>query len=156
MIRPEIGKRRYQTRLRPVSGWPDLTALIDVLFLTLIFFFLSSSFVRVSGISVELPRVSPSSVASLEKFIISITPDNGTNSKCLIYFNDQPVSRESLKQQLNEVRGRSRNASVVIRADRRVPFETVAEVIALAESARLSSFIAVNPPSERREAVFGQ
>ncbi len=155
MIRTEIGKRRYQTRLRPLSGWPELTALIDVLFLTLIFFFLSSSFVQVSGISVELPRVQSSSVASLEKFIISIAPGNGT-AKCLIYFNDQPMNMETLKQQLNEVRGRSKNASVVIRPDRRVDFETVAEIMALAESAKLSSFIAVNPPTERRETVFEQ
>ena len=154
MIRHEIGRRRYQTRLKPLSGWPELTALVDILFLVLIFFFLSSSFVRVSGISVNLPRVRTSGVADLEKYIVTLAP--GPDGKPLLYFNDQPVSRESLKQQLNEVRGRSRNASVVIRADRRVPFETVAEVIALAESARLSSFIAVNPPSERREAVFGQ
>ena len=155
MIRPEIGNRRYRTRLRPLSGWPELTALIDVLFLTLIFFFLSSSFVRVSGISVELPRVRSTNIASLEKFIISIVPGPAP-SRCLIYFNDQPVTLEGLKPQLSGIRGRAKTASVVIRPDRRVDFEVVAKVMALAESAGLASFIAVNPPSAPREAVFGQ
>lgn len=32
--------RRYRSRLRPFSGRPDLIALIDILFLALIFFML--------------------------------------------------------------------------------------------------------------------
>ena len=47
-------------------------------------------------------------------------------------------------------------ASVIIRADQRVAFETVAEVMAMAEAAKLSSFLAVMPPSARQETVFGQ
>ena len=62
MIRHEIGRRRYQTRLKPLSGWPELTALVDILFLVLIFFFLSSSFVRVSGISVNDPVITSEGV----------------------------------------------------------------------------------------------
>ena len=69
MNNPSIGDRRYKPRLRPKSGWPELTALIDVMFLVMLFLFLSSSFVRVSGIRVNPPRVRPSSVADLEKFV---------------------------------------------------------------------------------------
>ena len=74
MIRTDIGRRRYCTRLKPLSGWPGVTALVDIFFLALIFFFLSGSFVRVSGISVELPRVRPSNIADMEKFVVTITP----------------------------------------------------------------------------------
>ena len=66
-----------------------------------------------------------------------------------------PVLAE-LKQRFGEVRGRSQTASVIIRADQRVSFEMVAEVMAMAEAAKLSSFLAVMPPSERQETVFGQ
>ncbi|UKI33820.1 MAG: hypothetical protein L6W00_10595 [Lentisphaeria bacterium] len=74
MIRTDIGRRRYRTRLKPLSGWPEVIALVDIFFLALIFFFLSGSFVRVSGISVELPRVRPSNIADMEKFVVTITP----------------------------------------------------------------------------------
>ncbi len=156
MIRTDIGRRRYRTRLKPLSGWPEVIALVDIFFLALIFFFLSGSFVRVSGISVELPRVRPSNIADMEKFVVTITPPASAGGECLLYFNDQPVTPELLKQRFGEVRGRSQTASVIIRADQRVSFETVAEVMAMAEAAKLSSFLAVMPPSERQETVFGQ
>ena len=70
---PSIGARRYKPGLKPKSGWPELTALIDVLFLVLLFLFLSSSFVRVTGIRVNPPRVRPSSFADLERFVVTIT-----------------------------------------------------------------------------------
>ena len=54
---PSIGARRYKPGLKPKSGWPELTALIDVLFLVLLFLFLSSSFVRVTGIRVNPPQI---------------------------------------------------------------------------------------------------
>ena len=31
-----IGRRRYAPTLKPKRGWPELTALIDVLFLVLL------------------------------------------------------------------------------------------------------------------------
>ena len=35
--RTVLGARRFQTRLKPVSGWPPLVALIDLMFLLLLF-----------------------------------------------------------------------------------------------------------------------
>ena len=64
----KFGSRRYAPKLKPKTGWPELTALIDVLFLSLLFFALSGSFVRVSGIGVELPRMEAPNVADVERF----------------------------------------------------------------------------------------
>lgn len=147
------GFRRYRSRLKPLSGRPDLTALIDVMFLMLIFFMLSSSFVQVSGIRVDLPRVNSSSSADIEKFIVAAEYSPRGSQ---IYFNDQPVDWEMLKEKLAEVSGLSKSATVVIRADRRVPFEVVAEIMALAEKARLSTFIAVMPQQLKPDAIFSR
>ena len=148
-----IGARRYRTRLQPLSGRPDLTPLVDVMFLALIFFMISSSFVQVSGIRVDLPQANASTVADIEKFIISIA---WSEKESLVYFNDQQVSWENLKEKLAEVSGMSKTATVVIRADSRIPFETVARVMTLAERAGLASFIAVMPQKLKPDAVFSQ
>lgn len=158
MRKSAIGQRRYQTRLKPVSGWPALTALIDVMFLLLLFFFLSASFVRVSGISVELPRVRPTNIADMERYIISVVPADPQQPEkgCLVYFNDRPMTVEALKQELNLVHGRSRTASIIILADRRAPHGAVTEIMAIAESSQLASFIVVTPPGQKPETVFIQ
>ena len=146
--------RRYRTRLRLLSGWPELTALIDILFLALLVFVISSSFVRVSGISVELPRLSAPDTAVLERYIVTITPPDLEHSQGTIYYRDRPVTHDELRQSLNELHDRSKQASVVIRADRRVPFSEVAAVMAIAETAQLPSFIAVLSSDVRRGASF--
>ena len=38
MNAPSFGERRYRTRLKYFSGWAELTALVDILFLPLLFF----------------------------------------------------------------------------------------------------------------------
>lgn len=152
-FRPFRTVRRYRSRLRPLTGRPDLTALIDVMFLMLIFFMLSSSFVQVSGIRVDLPRVNASSTADIEKFIVAVSHAGGRNQ---IYFNDRPVDWEMLKENLAAVSGLSQSATVVIRADRQVPFEVVTQIMALAERARLASFIAVMPEQLKPDTTFSR
>ena len=44
-----FGQRRYRTRLEYRRGWPELTALADILFLSLMFFGIASSFGRRAG-----------------------------------------------------------------------------------------------------------
>ncbi|MBR1967293.1 MAG: biopolymer transporter ExbD [Lentisphaeria bacterium] len=143
--------RRYRSKLPMLSGRPDLTPLIDVLFLSLIFFMLSSSFVKMYGIKVEIPKVGPTRYSSVEKYIISVVR---SNERDLIYFKDEELSLNDLAERLADLAADSPNSTVVICADGGVPFELVANIMAMAERARLASFIAVNGESLRKEAVF--
>ena len=143
--------RRFRSKLQMLSGRPDLTPLIDVLFLSLIFFMLSSSFVKMYGIKVEIPKVGPTRYSSVEKYIISVVR---SNNRDLIYFKDEELSLNDLAERLAGLAESNPNSTVVICADGGVPFELVANIMAMAERARLASFIAVNGESLRKEAVF--
>lgn len=143
--------RKYRSKLAMLSGRPDLTPLIDVLFLSLIFFMLSSSFVKMYGIKVEIPKVGPTNYSSVEKYIISIVR---SSERSLIYFRDEEVALNALAEKLADLAAENPNCTVVICADGGVPFELVANVMAMAERARLASFIAVNGESSRKDAVF--
>ena len=100
IARTALGSRHFQTRLKPVSGWPPLVALIDLMFLLLLFFVLATSFVRVSGIQVDLPRVQGGSVVDMERYVVTVVPSDrkDLNKPALVYFNDRPVTLEQLKQ----------------------------------------------------------
>lgn len=146
---------RYRPRLKPLSGLPLLTPLVDIFFLSLIFFMISSSFVQISGIRVELPRVTTSTTAGLEKFIVTLSQSEGGVK---IYFNDEEVvDWETLKEKLANVRGsvKSPHATIVIRSDRDIPMEAVVRVMSFAGTAQLDSMIAVMPETGKKEAVFG-
>lgn len=149
-----VKRRRYRTRLKYFSKWPELTALIDVLFITLLFFSLTCSFIRIPGVGVELPRLAAPEVVELERFVVSITPPSRNDGSCKFYFKDQEMTLDGLKQAFHDIPEGSSKRSIVICADRRVPFDTVAQVMATAEAAKLPSFIAVMPPEMRNDVVI--
>ena len=148
-----FGERRYRTNLRPFSGWPELTALADILFLALLFFILASASVQVSGVGVSLPKVNVQHTAVLARYVVSLTPaapEIGLGGN--IYFRDRLMSADELRKELSVLHDHDRNATVIIRADRNVPFERVAEVMSIVGAAKLSSFIAVTRPEEKPSA----
>lgn len=149
-----IGNRRYRPRLRPRHGWPEVTALIDIFFLALMFFVLSGNSAKVSAISVDLPRSSHSRIMQVEKNVISLVP-NGSGAGYIIYFQEQPVDMLSLAGELQKMRSQRYRPAVIIRADRRISFDAVAEVMELAENSGIACLLAT-VPEERQDAKFEQ
>lgn len=98
----------------------DMTPVIDVIFLLLIFFMLSSSFTFQSGIHVKLPKAVTSDVIKEENFTISITSEN------IIYFNGKVTSLIDLKQRLQSAD--QKDIPVMIRADRRSSMGRIVDV----------------------------
>ena len=94
----------------------NLTSLIDVVLLLLVFFMVSTSFVREAEISLRLPEATgePSFAEETENLAISVTA-NGT-----YLVNDRPlVNSESktLRAAIIKLIGEKRDMPVVIRAD---------------------------------------
>lgn len=133
-------------------GWPDLTPLVDVLFLLLIFFMISSSFVQVSGVKVDLPKVGSTNTLGVEKFILTVVK---TGNHWEINFNDQVItSWDSLKEKLAEVSAVSTTGTVILEADRDIPFEVISHIMVLAEKSALSVFIATLPTKQKSDTTF--
>ncbi|MDD5727305.1 MAG: biopolymer transporter ExbD [Victivallales bacterium] len=143
--------RSFKPALTYLSGRPDLTPMVDVLFLLLIFFMIGSSFVQVSGIKVDLPSTVTTKNLGIEKFVIKLARGENRN---LIYFNEKEVSWEQLKQRLAEVRNFSSSGTVIICADRLIPFGVVARLMALAENANVAAIIATTPQQKQQETEF--
>lgn len=141
----------FKTRLIQLSGRPDLTPMVDVLFLLLIFFMIGSSFVQVSGVKVDLPKTAVTKNLGIEKFVITLARGENKN---LIYFNEKEISWKQLKQRLAEVRNFSASGTVIIRADRLIPFGVVARLMALAENANVAAIIATTPQQKQEETEF--
>ena len=111
----------------------NLTPLIDVVFLLLIFFMVSTTFQKESEISLQLPRASaepPENVS--ERLEIVIDAAGG------FYINDQELLKRdvgSLQTALYELAGGDRELPVTIRADAQTPHQAV--VTAMDAAARL-------------------
>ncbi len=107
----------------------DLTPLIDVVFQLLIFFLLTTSFIRHKTIEVELPtadtaaiRVEPNMV-----LVVTVTRDGrvATGDKVL----DIEQVEDLFRQTREYAASRRTEPTVLLRADRAVPHGTVVRVM---------------------------
>jgi biopolymer transport protein ExbD len=102
----------------------DLTPLIDVVFLLLIFFMVSTTFTRESHLQVELPQASgnPAPPAEVEQIDVVISADGQ------YLLNDKPLvnnRRETLERGIRELANADRSLPFIITADARTPHEFV-------------------------------
>lgn len=101
----------------------NITPLIDVVFLLLIFFMVSTTFQRESEITIELPE-SSGEVAESEKKVIEISIDNQGR-----YFVNQRRIKDSdiktLKQAITLTRGETKEPKLIISADKMTPHQAV-------------------------------
>lgn len=127
--------------LRPQGdNEPDLnlTPLIDVVFLLLIFFMVSTTFNRESEIQIDLPESSEHAIESSEEAIeitIDIDGQYYINKQRLV--NTQSVT---LKRALKDAMGDRKDPPVVIVADRQVPYQAVVTVWDVAAQLGINRF----------------
>lgn len=146
----KLGTRRYTTRLKMFSGWPAMIALVDIFFLLLWFFAQSSSYTRFSGIRVELPAGKAPSVVDISQYIISIMPGNTQWGEWKVYFRNRPVELSQLQEELTKLPARPAPV-VAILADRRAPYEIVAQVMAMVGNVGINCFLPVMPAEYRKQ-----
>lgn len=101
----------------------NITPLIDVVFLLLIFFMVSTTFQRESEITIELPE-SSGDVAESEKKVIEISIDSQGR-----YFVNQRRIKDSdiktLKKAITITRGDVKEPKLIISADKMTPHQAV-------------------------------
>ncbi len=115
----------------------SMSSMTDIIFLLLIFFMLTASFITPSGLPVNLPS-SRSSEIVMQKISVTIT-DN------LTYFvNNKKVSRGSLENTLKENLNGSEGI-VVLHCDASVPVERLVEVAGIATALKAKVSIATKP-----------
>lgn len=115
----------------------SMSSMTDVIFLLLIFFMLTSSFITPSGLPVNLPTSKSSNIV-MQKISVTITED-------LKYYVDDanvPLNRleSTLKAELNGQEG-----VVVLHCDKSVPVEHLVNVASIATKLEAKISLATKP-----------
>ena len=143
---PNEAPVQVKTKLKIFSGLPSLVLYFCVFFILLVFFMLSSNFVPLRGIEVNLPRTGGRLTYTSRNFVVTIDKDSR------IYFNDAVVKDSGeLKRQLSETLNtrefRADKERIIIRCDVNAQLSRVAEVLSVAEELNVSAlFMSAGPP----------
>ena len=100
----------------------NIAPLIDMVFILLIFFLVTTSFVKESGVTVQRP-VAQSAQEQKTTLIIGITPENR------VYMEGKPVDVRSVQGQVQGFALQNPGANVVIAADRDSRSGTIIQVL---------------------------
>ena len=115
----------------------SMSSMTDIIFLLLIFFMLTSSFITPSGLSVNLPSSETSDIV-MQEVTVSVTKD------LQFSVNDQLVTREQLKSVLTPLL-EGKKGQVVLHLDKEVPVEYLVEIGGIAAGLGANVSIATKP-----------
>jgi len=115
----------------------SMSSMTDIVFLLLIFFMLTSSFITPSGLPVNLPSAA-SSALSMQKNSVTITAD------LKYYINTREVSLNSLESELKR-EGIEDNGSLAIHVDETVASKYLIKVAGIAAKLKQKVTVVTKP-----------
>ncbi len=126
----------------PIAARLEITALIDVVFLLILFFMLSSTFTVQNAINIEMPQAQGENTFDQRTLSVSLLPaPGGFDGRGDVYLNNEAVSSlDDLGQKLAELQRAHPDTLVLIRPDARVESARLLEVLGAARAAGVSRY----------------
>ncbi len=101
----------------------DLTPMLDIVFIMLIFFVVTTSFVHESGVEVNRPQARTARPQAHGNILVAIRPE-GT-----VWVDRHPVDIRALRAAIERLRAENPDARVVIQGDRAAPIGLLVRVM---------------------------
>lgn len=106
-----------------------LTSLIDIVFLLLIYFLLTTNFLVEEGIKIALPQARAGAPQTQEEITVYVDQEGRA------YLKDEEIPADRLFTRLKEMIGGQKDRMVIVKADRAVILNHAVKVMDLAKAA---------------------
>lgn len=120
---------------KPAKAILNITPLIDVLFILIIFFVVSSTFLEQPGIKLELPKAQSGDTQRVERAVLYISATSE------LFLNDDPATLENLSGKLSAMMQNRAEKSLIISADKGVQHGLVVQVMDIARSSSVQKLV---------------
>ncbi|NWF49527.1 MAG: biopolymer transporter ExbD [Ignavibacteriaceae bacterium] len=127
---------KFKTSVEPLSVF-SVSSLTDIVMLLLIFFLLTSQFVLQTGVKIKLPGSKLNEKSLPSELVVTITAEQ----QIFAGSEKLAVTPEQLVSKLIELKNKSNQENLIIRADKTVPIELIIKVIDAAKAAQIEKFI---------------
>jgi biopolymer transport protein ExbD len=101
----------------------DLTPMLDVVFIMLIFFIVTASFIKEAGVEVNRPEASTSNPKENVNILIAITSNDE------VWMDGRRVDVRAVRANVERLHAENPKGAVVIQADLKSTTETVVKVL---------------------------
>ena len=114
----------------------NLTPMLDVVFIMLIFFIVTASFVKEAGIDVLRPNAPTAVSKKSANILIAISAKNE------IWIDNRQIKPQAVRAEIERLHAENPEGEVMIQADREAYSETLLLVMGAAQQARVNASLA--------------
>ena len=133
--------RRFRhTTSSETSGSIDISPLIDVVFLLLIFFIVTTVFVKETGVEISKPRAATSADLDRQAILIAITAESR------VWQGGREIGQDGVRAVVVALLEETPETPVIIRADEATPTQATVSVI---DAAKLAGATSVSLATEK-------
>ena len=122
-------RRNNQAAAAEDEAQIDLTPMLDVVFIMLIFFIVTASFIKEAGIEVNRPEASTSQPKENVNILVAVNANNE------IWMDKRRIDVRAVRANIERLHAENPKGAVVIQADNKSNTETVAAVLDAAREA---------------------
>ncbi len=125
----------------------NITSLIDVLFLLLIFMMVSSTFIEQPGIKLDLPETTDAPSVKKSKYILSVS-GNGE-----LYLNDKSVKLEDLESNLKSILTKIEDDTLLLKGDTDISYGKIVKIMDVVKKSGVKKLVIVTRQGTSVEKV---
>ncbi|MCW8878350.1 MAG: biopolymer transporter ExbD [Kangiellaceae bacterium] len=107
----------------------NMTPMLDVVFIMLIFFIVTASFVKQTGVEVNRPEAKTATKKEQANILVAITPTNE------IWIDKRRIDPERVQANIERLHAENPQGTVVIQADEKATTDVLVKVMDAARSA---------------------
>lgn len=115
----------------------NITSLVDILFILIIFLLVSTTFLEQPALNIELPKAKSAGLENVQEVVVSVSKTGQ------VYLNNQPVDIKRLGTLLQVEIKKDEKMPVVLRADKDVPYGLVIEVMDIMRGVGVKKLVAL-------------
>lgn len=116
-------KQHFQNLIDEEESNIDMTPMLDVVFIMLIFFIVTATFVKESGIDVNRPNAATAVKKERANILVAIS-DKGE-----IWINKRRIDKRAVQANIERLRAENPQGTVVIQADKKATTEVLIAVM---------------------------
>jgi biopolymer transport protein ExbD len=120
----------------------NITSLIDVIFMMLLFFMITSTFLEQPGIKLELPTAQTSANTEPQEYVLTV------DKKGELFLNRQAVALDGLEAEIRKALPKMKDGALVLKADQEITHGLVVRVMDLAKRGGVKKLIIGTKPEK--------
>ncbi len=113
----------------------NITSLIDVLFLLLIFMMVSSTFMEEPGIKLDLPETESAPSIKKSEYVLSVR-NNGE-----LFLNEKSISLDDLEKNLKKTIPEMKDESLILKGDTNISYGKIVKIMDIVKKSGVKKLI---------------